>query len=114
MTVHVERFDLGAFQPRPLMEALANLDRFGKIDTAARAVVTARRFTDAGMLTRLPDKLAGLIFRLRDASGYFGYAFTAKDKRLRCRDLGAFGTEAAAKQAIADEYGKRDGHPLLQ
>jgi hypothetical protein len=112
MDAYVAGFDLGTFQPRPLIEALTNLDASGWIDTSSRAVVTARRYTDASKSTRLPNKLAGLIFRLRNNEGYRGYAITAKDKRLCCRELGGFASDDEAKQAIAEEYGKRDGHPL--
>ena len=114
MTIFVDGFVVGAFQSRPLMEALTDLDPAGAVDTSSRAIVTAKRFTDASKTTALPDKLAGMIFRLRNETGYLGYAITAKDKRLRCRELGEFGSDSAAKQAIVDEYAKRDGHPLLK
>jgi hypothetical protein len=112
MTVYVDGFVVGKFHNRPLMEALTDLDASGAIDTSSRAIVTARRFTDATKTSALPDKLAGMIFRLRNEQGFLGYAITAKDKRLTCRDLGEFGSDSAAKQAIVDEYEKRDGHPL--
>ena len=114
MTAYVDGFVVGTFRDRPLMEALTDLDAQGGIDTAARAIVTAKRFSDATKTTALPDKLAGIIFRRRDGKSYLGYAITGKDRQLRCRDLGGFGSDAAAKQAIADEYGKRDGHPLFK
>jgi len=119
MNVYVDEFVVGAFRPRPLMEALMDLDASGAIDTAARAIVTAKRFSDASKTTALPAKLAGIIFRRRagqeePAREYYGYAITAKDGRLRCRDLGEFSSDSGAKQAIADEYQKRDGHPLFK
>jgi len=114
MTVYVDGFVVGQYRPRPLMEALADLDAEGAIDTSSRAIVTAQRFTDASKTSALPDKLAGMIFRLRNEQGYLGYAITAKNKRLTCRDLGAFGSDSAAKQAIVDAYEKRDGHPLMR
>jgi hypothetical protein len=114
MDIYVDGFVVGTFRDRPLMEALTDLDAAGAIDTSARAIVTAKRFSDASKTTALPDKLAGIIFRRRDGQEYFGYAITAKDRQLRCRDLGGFGSGNAAKQAIADEYGKRDGHPLFK
>jgi hypothetical protein len=112
MTVFVEGFVVGEFHHRPLMEALVDLDASGAIDTSSRAIVTAKRFTDASKSSALPDKLAGMIFRLRNEQGYLGYAISAKDKRLTCRKLGEFGSDGAAKQAIVDAYEKRDGHPL--
>ena len=112
MTEYVDGFVIGKFRPRPLMEALTDLDDKGRIDTSSRAIVTARRFTDASRVTALPDKLAGIIFRLRNEDRYLGYAITPKDKRLRCRDLGGFPSDSAAKQAIADEYARRDVRPL--
>jgi hypothetical protein len=114
MDVFVEGFVLGRFRDRPLMEALTDLDAAGAIDTASRAIVTAKRFADASKTTALPDKLAGIIFRRRDGQQYYGYAITAKDRQLRCRKLGGFRSDGDAKQAIADEYGKRDGHPLFK
>jgi hypothetical protein len=114
MTAFVNEYVIGKFQERPLMEALTDLDPTGAIDTAARAIVLAKRFTDATKVKALPDKLAGMIFRARNRSEYLGYAITAKDKQLRCRELGTFSSDGAAKQAIVDEYEKRDGHPLLR
>jgi len=114
MTEYVDGFVIGKFRARPLMEALTDLDDSGRIDTSSRAIVTAKRFTDASKATALPDKLAGIIFRLRNETGYLGYAIMAKDKRLRCRDLGGFSSDTAAKQAIADEYAKRDVRPLVK
>ena len=114
MNVYIDGFVVGTFRDRPLMEALTDLDASGVIDTAARAIVTAKRFSDESKTTALQDKLAGIIFRRRDGKAYVGYAITGKDRQLCCRKLGGFGSDSAAKQAIADEYGKRDGHPLFK
>jgi hypothetical protein len=84
------------------------------VDTSSRAIVTATRFTDATKAEALPNKLAGIIFRLRNEEGYLGYAIRAKNKRLTCRDLGGFDTEPAAKQAIADEFAKREVRPPVK
>jgi len=107
--VYIDGFDQGQFTSRSVVEALANLDPLAGVDTNARAIVTARRYSDKTMAVRLPDKLAGIIFRLKQDAGYLGYAIVPKDKHLRCRDLGEFISEGEAKQAIGDEYAKRDG-----
>jgi hypothetical protein len=107
MAAYIDGFVVGQFRTRPQMADRTDADASG-------ALVTAKRFTDASKATALPDKLAGFIYRLREEKGYLGYAITAKHKRLRCRDLGAFGSDTAAKQAIVDEYEKRDGHPLVK
>ena len=114
MTEFVDGFVIGKFHHRPLMEALTDLDASGNVDSSSRAIVTAKRFTDASKAKALPDKLAGIIFRLRNEERFLGYAITPKDKRLRCRDLGGFASDGAAKQAIADEYAKRDVRPLVK
>lgn len=107
MTAYVDGFVVGTFRNRPHMADRTDADASG-------ALVTAKRFTDASKTTPLPDKLAGFIYRLADTKGYLGYAITARNKRLTCRDLGAFDSDASAKQAIVSEYEKRDGHPLLK
>jgi hypothetical protein len=107
MAAYIDGFVVGKFRNRPLIAPLAQPDASG-------ALVTAKRFTDASRSTALPDKLAGFIYRLGEEQGYLGYAVTAQHRQLRCRELGGFGSDNAAKQAIVDEYGKRDGHPLVK
>ncbi len=105
MTAYIDAYVMGEFRNRPRMTDRTDADASG-------ALVTAKRFTDATKAQALPDKLAGFVYRLTDAKGYLGYAITARDKRLKCRDLGGFPSDAAAKQAIAEAYELRDGHPL--
>ena len=107
MTAYIDGFVVGEYRNRPLMAA-------GTAPDASGALVTAKRYTDASKATALPDKLAGFIYRLGEEQGFLGYAVTAKHRRLRCRSLGGFTSYSAAKQAIVDEYGKRDGHPLMK
>lgn len=107
MPAFVDGFVVGEFRNRPLLAARTDL-------AASGALVTAKRFTDATRAVALPDKLAGFIYRLTGSQGFLGYAVTARTRKLRCRELGEFPSDAAAKQAIGDEYAKRDGHPLVK